>query len=716
MNIEDLVKKNQDELNPYVYRYTHCEIHPSVVYGVLASLIPFPDHSQSPRNTYQCLHYKTPVMVIPERHVDSFKNGNEYCTWFDFEYVPICDVKVGDNVLSFDPNNPSATIVTKVVNQYVKEADEDKWFLDIKIPLIIDDTNNGITFPNGISIDYSESFKEFVEDNINFDITVTMDHKIYTSEGWCEAKDLKPFESKVLLNLSTLNAIEEKYSLEMFDDIYRNVEPIKRDGNDKYEFYITIGDIHKAERCLIADITTESENHSFYANGIGVHNSAMGKQAIGVNASNYQDKMETLSYTLHYPEKPLVYTKMSKYLSYRELPIGRNAIVAIMIYTGYNQEDSVIINQSAIDRGLFHSTFYRTYKDDEKRIQSSGQEEIFGKSPAKHPKGRKAGSYEYLDEEGFIQKDVYVNGGDAIIGKMIPIKGMFHGDYQVFKDASTTLRMNEEGYVDKVVTDVNADGFNFCKVKMRSMREPEIGDKFASRNGQKGTVGMTYLEEDMPYTADGMKPDIIMNPHAIPSRMTMGQLMECLLGRLCPELGIYSDCTPFSDVTVEDIAKVLESIGMNRYGDEVLYNGQTGEQMNCLIFIGPTFYQRLKHMVKDKLHARSSGPMVLMTRQPAEGRSRDGGLRLGEMERDCLLTHGTNTFLKERTLDFSDNYRVFVCDKCGLPGIVNPTREIFSCRGCQTDNSFSEVRVPYAFKLLMQELQGMAILPRLIVE
>jgi DNA-directed RNA polymerase beta subunit len=1069
MNIEDLVNKNKDELNPYIYRYTHCEIHPSVVYGVLASLIPFPDHSQSPRNTYQCLHYKTPIMVIPEKHIDSFKNGNEKITWFDFEYIPICDVKVGDNVLSFDPQNPSETVVTKVINQYVKEADESKWFLNIKIPLLLNFTDVSISFNNGVSIGYDDNFTNFINDNVNLDITVTMDHKIYTIDGWCEAKDLKPFESKVLLNLSTLNAIDEKYSFEMFNNIYKNVEFIQTKANNKVECYITIDNIETVEKCLIADITTESENHSFYANGIGVHNSAMGKQAIGVNASNYQDKMETLSYTLHYPEKPLVYTKMSKYLNYRELPIGRNAMVAIMIYTGYNQEDSVIINQSAVDRGLFHSTFYRTYKDDEKRIQSSGQEEIFGKSPAKHTKGRKPGSYEHLDEEGFIEKDVYVKGGDTIIGKMIPIKGMFHGDYQVFKDASTTLRINEDGYVDKVVTNVNADGFNFCKVKMRSMREPEIGDKFAcydkdtevltyngwkyfkdltkddfvgtlknhtllyekpsevmsydyngkmynvetsqinlmvtpnhrmyvgsrhksgklnietaeeiygkvkrfkkncayyassyseekyftipgykdlpelkipinewliffgiwiaegcmtrdwsvtisahkqrvkdalesmanipcfeivkhkdrnpdvkdkynykdprliyyfmplsvgavnkylpdwvwkltseqckllihgmclgdghtmkngtrrydtsskrlsndfqrlcihsgicasmtirykeyehtaynnvtkkyitnkydayrltlietqtepimnkymsadpnkqqdkwvqyndkvycctvssgllfvrrenkvsvsgnSRNGQKGTVGMTYLEEDMPYTADGMKPDIIMNPHAIPSRMTMGQLMESLLGRLCPELGIYSDCTPFSDVTVEDIAKVLESIGMNRYGDDVLYNGQTGEQMKCLIFIGPTFYQRLKHMVKDKLHARSNGPMVLMTRQPAEGRSRDGGLRLGEMERDCLLTHGTNVFLKERTLDFSDNYRVFVCDKCGLPGIVNPSRDIFSCRGCQTDSSFSEVRVPYAFKLLLQELHGMAILPRLIVE
>lgn len=649
MTIPDLTKKNKEELNPYIYRYTHCEIHPSVVHGVLASLIPFPDHSQSPRNTYQCLKYDTPVLMA---------NG---------EQKPICDIRIGDEVVTFDPQNYKQSY-SKVINQYVRDTDKDIYKLKM--------SGNKI-------------------------IIATGDHKFMTNNGWKE--------------LHTININTDTILMKDISHIQNSISNLNATITDKLLFY-QIESITRDCNCLIADITTESENHSFIANGFCVHNSAMGKQAIGVNASNYRDKMETLSYTLHYPEKPLVYTKMSKYLNYRELPIGRNTIVAIMIYTGYNQEDSVILNQAAIDRGLFHSTFYRTYKDDEKRIQSSGQEEIFGKSPAKHTKGRKPGSYEHLDEEGLVKEDIYVNGGDAIIGKMIPIKGLFHGDYQVFKDASTTVRMNESGYVDKVVSDVNADGFNFTKVKMRSMREPEIGDKFSSRNGQKGTVGMTYLEEDMPYMACGMKPDLILNPHAIPSRMTMGQLMECLLGRVCPQLGMYSDCTPFSEVSVEDISKILEDAGMDRYGDEIIYNGQTGEPMQCLIFSGPTFYQRLKHMVKDKIHSRSSGPMVMMTRQPAEGRSRDGGLRLGEMERDCLLCHGTNTFLKERIMDFSDNYRIFICDKCGLSGIVNPEHNLFVCGGCESESSFSEVRVPYAFKLLTQELEGMGILPRLMIE
>lgn len=639
MDIKDLETKNNSDLNPYLYRYTHCEIHPSVVYGVLASLIPFPDHNQSPRNTYQCLKYDTPVLMA---------NGN---------HKPICDIKVGEEVMTFNPDDMTQPLTTtKVINQYVKKA-TDKSFLKIHV----DDT-----VP---------------------DLYVTSDHKIMTAEGWMEAQHLVVHQTRIWTYFT-----------------------------DKVLQLKKVSSIERVAEFLISDITTESDNHSFIANGFCVHNSAMGKQAVGVNASNYQDKMETLSYTLHYPEKPLVSTKLSQYLHYSNLPVGRNAIVAIMIYTGYNQEDSIILNQSAIDRGLYHATFYRTYKDDEKRIQSSGQEEIFGKSPAKHTKGRKPGSYDKLNQDGFVQKNMYINGGDAIIGKMIPLKNVFHGESQVYKDASTVLRINESGYVDKVLSDVNADGFNLCKVKMRSTREPCIGDKFSSLNGQKGTVGMTYLEEDMPFMSDGIKPDIIMNPHAIPSRMTIGQLMSCILGKVCPELGIYTDCTPFSEVNFDDIAKIMEANGMNQYGNEIMYNGQTGEQMECMIFMGPTFYQRLKHMVKDKLHARSSGPMVLMTRQPAEGRSRDGGLRLGEMERDCLLSHGTLTFLKERTLDYSDNYRMFICDTCGIQGIVNPDKDIYICGGCQSETSFSEVRVPYAFKLLTQELNGMAICPRLITD
>lgn len=226
---------------------------------------------------------------------------------------------------------------------------------------------------------------------------------------------------------------------------------------------------------------------------------------------------------------------------------------------------------------------------------------------------------------------------------------------------------------------------------------------------------MFYTQENMPFTKDGIVPDIIMNPHAVPSRMTIAQLMECLMGKACTMLGTYGDATPFTDLSVEDIADVLQGCGMERYGNEILYNPQTGEQMNTLVFIGPTFYQRLKHMTCDKQHSRSSnGPLVLLTRQPAEGRAREGGLRIGEMEVECNLAHGISSFLKERLVEMSDNYRIFTCKKCGLMANCNPEKNIWNCKYCRNTTQFAEYRIPYAAKLLFQELHTMSVGARFI--
>jgi len=446
------------------------------------------------------------------------------------------------------------------------------------------------------------------------------------------------------------------------------------------------------------------------------YQSAMGKQAMGIYATNFNKRMDTNAHILHYNCKPLVNTKIGRLLPSNNIPNGMNIIVAIGSYTGYNQEDSVIINRSAVERGLFRSTFYRTYKDDEKKLQSSDDEEKFTKPDANITKGMKPGSYSKLNPNGFIDENVYVNSNDIIIGKIIPVKGSNKDRAkQVFKDNSTMLRNNETGFIDKVYTNCNGDGHRFCKVRIRSERIPKIGDKFSSRHGQKGTVGMMYNEEDMPYTKDGIKPDIIINPHAIPSRMTIAQLMECLLGKVCATVGGYGDATPFSNTDINEIGKMLEKHGkFERYGNEVLYNGITGKQLDVKIFIGPTYYQRLKHMVEDKVHSRSTGPKVLLTRQPPEGRSRDGGLRFGEMERDCMIAHGTLQFLKERMMDVSDNYKAHICNECGLITPVNYEQNISKCKKCRNYINFSEIRIPYACKLLIQELESMAMAPRLI--
>jgi len=398
--------------------------------------------------------------------------------------------------------------------------------------------------------------------------------------------------------------------------------------------FVPIKKIKKIEKTLISDITVESENHSFIAGDdhFTSSNCAMGKQAMSLYATNFLNRLDTLAHVLNYPQIPIVNSRLLNLLPSKDMPSGINVIVAIASYSGYNQEDSIIMNQSSIERGLFKSTFYRTYKDDEKRSQVSGEDEKFCKPDKKNTRGLKYGNYSKLDERGLIQENMFVTSNDVIIGKVIPIKSKdILGNLKTYRDNSTLIRSNESGYIDKVYLSRNSDGYRFTKIRTRSLRVPEMGDKFSSRHGQKGTVGITYKEEDMPFSKNGIIPDIIMNPHAVPSRMTIGQLMECLTGKAGCLTGRLGDGTPFSDLSTEDVTKILESRGMEKYGNEVLYNGRTGKQLNVSIFIGPTYYQRLKHMVADKIHGRSLGPNVVLTRQCTEGRARDGGLRFGEI-------------------------------------------------------------------------------------
>lgn len=355
-----------------------------------------------------------------------------------------------------------------------------------------------------------------------------------------------------------------------------------------------------------------------------------------------------------------------EYLKFRELPAGQNAIVAIMCYSGYNQEDSVIMNQSAIDRGLFRSMYYRSYMDLEKKSGVQQLEE-FEKPTRETTLRMKHGPYDKLEDDGLIAPGTGVRGEDIIIGKTAPIppdseelgqRSRTH----TRRDVSTPLKSTESGIVDQVLLTTNSEGQKFVKVRVRSTRIPQIGDKFASRHGQKGTIGITYRQEDMPFTAEGITPDIVINPHAIPSRMTIGHLVECLLSKVATLLGNEGDATPFTELTVESVSTFLRQKGYQSRGLEVMYHGHSGKKLQAQIYLGPTYYQRLKHMVDDKIHSRARGPVQILTRQPVEGRSRDGGLRFGEMERDCMISHGVAAFLKERLFDASDAYRLHVCD------------------------------------------------------
>ena len=441
---------------------------------------------------------------------------------------------------------------------------------------------------------------------------------------------------------------------------------------------------------------------------------AMGKQAIGIYVTNYARRMDKTAYVLTYPHRPLVDTRLMQMIELAEIPSGAPLIVAIMSYTGYNQEDSVLVNQGAIDRGMFSATIYHTEKDEDKKI--NGDEEIRCRPDSSKTKGMKFGNYEKINQRGIMPANTLIENRDIIMGKVIPIKDNRNDPTKIIKyeDVSRAYHTSEECYVDKSYIDSNGEGYCFCKVRVRAFRKPVIGDKVSSRMGQKGTIGNIIPERDMPFTKDGIRPDIIINPHAIPSRMTIGQLKETLLGKVLVNLGLFGDGTSFGDFDIKDISKELLKVGFEMNGNELLYNGLTGEQIKSEIFIGPVFYQRLKHMVNDKQHSRSIGPMVNFTHQPAEGRSRDGGLRFGEMERDAMVGHGASRFTRGRMYDSSDKYEVHVCRKCGLVAAYNDERSIHLCKTCDNRADFALVQIPYACKLLFQELATMNIAPRIM--
>ncbi len=449
------------------------------------------------------------------------------------------------------------------------------------------------------------------------------------------------------------------------------------------------------------------------------YQSAMSKQAMGIYATNYNMRMDTMAHVLFYPQKPMMQTKSSKYLNYGEMPAGHNCIVAIACYSGFNQEDSLIINKSAVDRGMFRSIFYRSYKDEENK-KMNGLVEEFGLPDPNTVMGTKNNNYNNIDEDGLPKVGASYNSHEILVGKTVPIQTpvnsqnpskMLMSKY-THKDVSMPIRTAESGIVDQVMISTNLDGKKFTKIRMRSIRVPEIGDKAASRHGQKGTMGALFNQEDMPFTKDGITPDIIVNAHAIPSRMTIAQIIECVGSKAGIMNGDFKDATPFEKFDVNTLCNELHKSGFQRHGYEVLYNGYTGLKMPCQIFIGPTYYQRLKHLVNDKIHSRNYGPLQGLIRQPTEGRSREGGLRFGEMERDCMISHGAANFLREKLFIDSDKFQIDICELCGITAIANNKTNTVTCKSCNSVR-VKKINIPYATKLLFQELMAMNIAPRI---
>jgi len=461
------------------------------------------------------------------------------------------------------------------------------------------------------------------------------------------------------------------------------------------------------------------------------------KQAVSLYHSNYQMRIDKMGVVLNYGQIPLIKSRYMNYINKEQQPYGVNTIVAIMSYTGYNVEDAILVNQGSVNRGLFRTTYLSMYETHEESI-SKGNSQInsFFANVQKHSvSGIKPGvDYSFLDDNGMIKENTPLNDKIALIGKLITDPD----NKDVYIDDSVTPKKGQLGFVDKAFITEGETGTKIAKIRVREERIPAIGDKMASRVGQKGTIGLIIPEENMPFTADGIRPDLIINPHALPSRMTIGQLIESLFGKACCMHGTFGDCTAFSikGSNTDLYGKMLTNMGFHSSGNQLLCNGMTGEQLSSDIFIGPTYYMRLKHMVKDKINYRALGPRTSLTRQPVQGRANDGGLRIGEMERDGVLGHGASYFLNESFLIRGDEYFMAVCNKTGNVAIYNPSKNLFFSPGIDgpvkfntnvdgTQNienlsrfgrSFSIVRVPYAMKLLMQELMVMNIHMKIITD
>jgi len=447
------------------------------------------------------------------------------------------------------------------------------------------------------------------------------------------------------------------------------------------------------------------------------YQAAMAKQAPGVYALNHKDRTDTRGHILHYSQKPLTGTKTMEIIGYDARPSGQNFVVAVLSSNGYNMEDALIFNKSSIERGLGHSSFYRIYKAECKQYLGGAKDRLtIPEAGIRGYHGSEA--YRLLEEDGIVSTESVVKGGDILIGRISPPR--FLEEYRGFevrgpqlRDTSTGVRPTEEGVVDSVFVTKDIEGSQLIKVKVRSHRIPELGDKFVSRHGQKGVIGMVIPQEDMPFSVNGIIPDVIINPHAFPSRMTVGQFLESIAGKVAALRGEMVDGTPFNNESMASLTETLQKLGFAPSGREVMYDGLSGRRFETDIFMGVIYYQKLHHMVVDKIHARARGQVQMLTRQPTEGRARGGGLRFGEMERDCLVGHGAAMLLKDRLVDESDAYTIYVCDQCGKLAHYDIRQRKYVCPMCGEKGSSEPVTVSYAFKLMLQELQSMCLSPSL---
>lgn len=442
------------------------------------------------------------------------------------------------------------------------------------------------------------------------------------------------------------------------------------------------------------------------------------KQALGLYASNYAVRMDMDVNLLHYPQVPIVKTIMHDLGNYDKHPAGQNIVVAVMSYKGYNMEDAIIINRASIDRGFGRSTYYRPSVAEELRYSGGLIDQV--SIPDKDVKGYKSEKdYRFLENDGIIYPEAKVAEGDVIIGKTSPPRFLSSlEEYNLTsgtrRESSVSLKHGERGIVDFILLTENEEGNKLIQARIRDERVPEIGDKFTSRHGQKGVVGLIVPETDMPFSESGIIPDLIFSPHGIPSRMTISHLIEILAGKVGALSGRFINGTTFDAEPEEKLREELKTLGFRENGMETLYNGITGEVFEAKIFVGSMYYLKLKHLVANKMHSRARGPIQLLTRQPTEGRAKEGGLRLGEMEKDTFVAHGASLLLKER-FD-SDKTVVPVCESCGVIAIKDEYKGKSYCPICGENVEINDVEISYAFKLILDEFKSLGIYPKLQLE
>ena len=655
-------------------------------YDVIKNIIKFDDIIKHPFDI-------DPLLM--NTHVKIFVNGDIYA---------VCHISNSHNIYNKLKNFKRENVIDIYTSILFDISNKEiRIFFDggrLIRPLLIVNNNN---------LNFTDNIIEDIDRELTMDVTKSWKKIINKYPNLIEYEDIES-TNYLLVAENDNKLIESRIASKKIVE-YNNESEINRYGNYRWLNY-THCELHGwvSLGLLAANIPFSNHNYGFR----NIVHFSQAKQAMGIYLTSYKDRMD-ISQILYHPQIPLVKTKAMEYNNMIDLPYGENAIIAICSHLGYNQEDSIIFNQSSIDRGIFRAKTVKKCHSEILKNPSTSQDDIFTKPDRNKVTGMKNGNYNKLNDKGYIPEGTRIENGDIIIGKISPIQPT--NNNKMYKDNSDMYKSIVPGVIDRVHTGIfNSDRYEMYNIRIRMEREPIIGDKFTNFHAGKGTIGITLPQKNMPFTKSGMVPDLIFNPLGYPKRMSLGHFIECIAGKQAAETGKFIDGTPFNNYDVSQLPEALRKLGFSPFGTEPMYCGMTGKKLDCEIFIGPTYILRLRHLVEDKIHARGRGPTQALTRQPLEGRSKDGGLKIGEMEKDAIVAHGMGQFLKERMMETSDITLLHICDDCGMFAYKVIDKDYYKCKGCKNTTRISAVTIPYACKLLFQELTSVNIQPRIRTE